>query len=550
MQEVAQHLREGRRFLRSGQWDEARRAYAAAAEAGGGAEAEEGLSWIAWYLDDGEAAVAGFERAYHAFREAGDRTGSARAAIWLAVSQLEFRGQFALASGWFERARRVLEDCARSPEHGWLALHQAAIALEGEGDAEAGRRIGAEVAQLGRSLARTDLELVAVAVEGLALVFQGDVEEGLRRLDQAAAAALSGELEEPVLAGWACCYVIYACEAVRAHERAEQWTRETQVLAERLRVRYLFRVCRIHLGGVLIGFGDWEEAERELSARTEELQATRPLQALEGLVRLGELRRRQGRHDEAAVLFARAEGHPQALLGEAALALVRGDPAAAADAVAAALRQVPEANLTARTAGLELLVEAHTALGDIARARATQAQLEAIAVRCGTAHMRAGVRYAAGLIAFAESDLTEARIAFEDAVGGYRRARSPFECVRARLALARVLVRAGRDEAGRRSAATARAEAENLGAAAEALRAAGLLAALDVRTLSADAGPLTRRECEILRLVAEGLTDGEIAARLVLSLHTVHRHMANIRTKLGSPSRAAAVAAATERGLI
>ena len=61
---------------------------------------------------------------------------------------------------------------------------------------------------------------------------------------------------------------------------------------------------------------------------------------------------------------------------------------------------------------------------------------------------------------------------------------------------------------------------------------------------------LSAREAEVLRLVAEGLSDGEIAARLIVSPHTVHRHVANIRTKLGHPSRAAAAADATRRGLI
>lgn len=61
---------------------------------------------------------------------------------------------------------------------------------------------------------------------------------------------------------------------------------------------------------------------------------------------------------------------------------------------------------------------------------------------------------------------------------------------------------------------------------------------------------LTSRETEILTLIASGLSDREIAERLVLSPHTVHRHVANVRTKLGLPTRAAAVAAAAKRGLI
>ena len=62
--------------------------------------------------------------------------------------------------------------------------------------------------------------------------------------------------------------------------------------------------------------------------------------------------------------------------------------------------------------------------------------------------------------------------------------------------------------------------------------------------------PLTRRESEVLRIVAEGLSDKEIAAKLVISEHTVHRHVSNIRTKLRVPSRSAAAAHAARLDLI
>lgn len=550
MPDTTAALKDARAALSGGEWERARAGFRSAAESGAGAEAAEGLGWVAWYLDEGDQAIAGFERAYHAFQEEGDPAGAARAGMWLAVSHLEFRGQFAVASGWFERAQRLLEGCGPCAEQGWLALHHSAIALEGEGDSATGRRVGAEVVELARALNRTDLELIGLAVEGLGLVFEGEVEAGLRRLDHAAAAAVGGVLGEPVFAGWACCYAIYACESVRDHDRAEQWSRETQALAERLRVRYLFRVCRMHLAGARIGFGAWDEAEVELRQRTAELEATRPLQAAEGLVRLGELRRRQGRTNEASALFAQAEGHPLALVGEAAIALEQRDAVTAKDQLAAALREVPEGNCTARAGPLELLVEAQVAVGDLVGAREAHAQLDAIAERCRTPHLRASARFTAGLIQLAERDLTEARIAFEDAVGGFRRARSPFECIRARLQLAQVLLTIGRVEAARRSADTARAEAERLGAAGQRVLADEMLAAVLRRAAPDDNGPLTPREREILGLVAEGLTDAQIADRLVLSLHTVHRHVANIRAKLRSPSRAAAVAAASERGLI
>ncbi len=96
------------------------------------------------------------------------------------------------------------------------------------------------------------------------------------------------------------------------------------------------------------------------------------------------------------------------------------------------------------------------------------------------------------------------------------------------------------------SAALARAVLEFLGVEDPEVELAGA-------EPPADAVPetdLSQRELEVLRLVALGLSDCEIAERLVLSPHTVHRHVANVRTKLRLPSRAAAAAHAARLGLI
>jgi DNA-binding NarL/FixJ family response regulator len=60
----------------------------------------------------------------------------------------------------------------------------------------------------------------------------------------------------------------------------------------------------------------------------------------------------------------------------------------------------------------------------------------------------------------------------------------------------------------------------------------------------------TPREVDVLKLVAQGLSNGAIARQLVFSEHTVHRHLANILRKLDLSSRAAAVALGTRAGLI
>ncbi|MDO8211043.1 alpha/beta fold hydrolase [Conexibacter sp. CPCC 206217] len=101
---------------------------------------------------------------------------------------------------------------------------------------------------------------------------------------------------------------------------------------------------------------------------------------------------------------------------------------------------------------------------------------------------------------------------------------------------------------------TGRAHLPWVGDARSVTRALRSFLAPDAAVKRADGEPaealLSRREREVLALVAEGLSELEIAEQLSVSRHTVHRHVANIRSKLGRPSRAAAVAEAARLGLI
>ena len=121
----------------------------------------------------------------------------------------------------------------------------------------------------------------------------------------------------------------------------------------------------------------------------------------------------------------------------------------------------------------------------------------------------------------------------EDAVDAFTRSGAPFEAAQARLALAASLAALGRAEAAERESAAAR----------ERLRELGAPAALPLPEL-------TPREREVLALLAEGLTNRGIAERLVVSEHTVHRHVTSILRKLDLPSRTAAAAVAVRSGLI
>lgn len=524
-------LSAGRAALARGAWEQARASFAAALAAEETAEALEGLSWAAWWVDDVEACFDLRERAYRRYREAGDRRGAARLALWLGDDYLEFRGEAAVAGGWTRRAARLLQELEPVPEHGWLAVFEAHAALGG-GDPAQARRLAGEARELGHRLGAVDLEMFALATEGAALVAEGEITDGMRRLDEAAAAALGGEFEDLRAAGWTCCYLIGACERVRDFGRAAQWCREVEAFSRRLDIRFVTGVCQTHHGAVLCWRGEWDEAERVLASALDELTTARPAWRSDAVVRLGELRRRQGRLDEALALFGEAERHPLAQLGRAELSLARGETDLARAALERLLRQIPDANPAARAGPVEALVRAEAAAGNHAAAAVHARDLRAIAEAIGTAPMLGAATFAEGVVAAATGDHAAARDRFDDAAEQFAAAGAPLEAARARRGLADALRALGRTEAAEHEAAAAGAAFDALGAA------------------SRRPGPLTPRELEVLRLVADGLGDRAIAERLTLSEHTVHRHVANIHAKLRCSSRAAAVALAHRQGLL
>jgi len=541
--------------LRRAEWEAAQDAFQAALHQEETPQAFEGLSWACWWLSDATTLFEARERAYQLYHQQADRRGAARLAIWIAHDHVEFRGQLAIANGWLQRARRHLEGLDDAPENGWLALLEGALAIEIIHDTTTARQLGAEAAAWGRRFNVIDLEAVGMALEGLALVSEGEIDGGTRLLDEAMTAVVGGEVEQLFSVGWIACYLIYACERIRDFDRAAQWCQKMAEFAERLRFHFWSGICRAHYAGVLTWRGHWSEAETELKLATQELQASRPPYMADSAVRLAELRRRQGRLDEAAALFTQSDGHPLALLGNAEIALTRDDPQEAEALLQRFLRQMPAENKSLRAPALALLVQTYLALGDEQQAAAALESLQAITTIVMTPLLQAATAYCQGLLAVAATDYQAASYQFEDAVALFHHNGVPYEAGRARIELGQVLYALNRLEAAQREAEMARQSLQNIGAEREAERAAALAQRITTTAPQPEPAvdkpsPFTAREVEVLRLVAEGLTDKEIAGHLTISEHTVHRHIANIMTKADAPSRAAAVAFAAKENLI
>jgi LuxR family transcriptional regulator, maltose regulon positive regulatory protein len=547
---VHELLSAGREALGRGEWEEARTRFEAAIAAGESAAAIEALAMAAWWLDDAPLTIDSRERAYRLYREQGDVYGAARMAIWLAWDYIAFRGEPAVANGWLQRAHRLVDGLDTAPEHGWLAIREAEIAFLLENDVPAARRLAGDARTIGKSLGDADIELLALALEGMALASEGKVGEGIRLLDEASAAAVAGEISELWAVGRACCYLITACERVRDFERASQWSERMLEFADRWRIPHLFAVCRAHYAAVLVWRGTWDEAEVEFEAAMREFAGSRPGMGFEAVVRLAELRRRQGRLEEASALFHEVEFHPFAQLGLAAVALDGGDAAHAVGIAERFLRQVGTENPLQRVAGLELLVRALVALSDGERARDSLSELQQLVAGVGTDPLRASALVAEGAVTAHEGDSETARLRYEDAVDLYHRSGAPFETARARIELARVLTTLGRHEAAAEQARAAHKAMRAMQAERDTEGAAELLRELDAAEERSAAPALTPRELEVLKLVAQGLSNPAIAERLVLSEHTVHRHLANILGKLDLPTRAAAAAWGARHGLV
>ncbi|MCC5859154.1 MAG: hypothetical protein JJT90_13420 [Ectothiorhodospiraceae bacterium] len=532
-------LHQGNRDLQRGDWSAARAAFKGALHARECAEAYEGLSWAALALDAGDEALWARQNAYRMYRKQDAPVSAARMAMWAGKDHEDFRGEMAVARGWRQRAHRLLKGRAMAPEHGWLALFDCWGALSEGEDPDHVQQCTRTALIVSEACDDPDLGVLALAMEGLALVSDGRVDDGMQRLDEAAAAVLGGELRQPIWELPVLCWLIFACERARDFGRAAEWCEMMRAAAERLEHTASQGICRAHYATLLVCRGRWREAESTLSEAKACFQASWPPQTAETTIRLGALRRRQGCLDEAEALMRPFQWHPLAMLGLAEVALDRGHLEDAADRVATYLRHIPASNRLGRAAALELQVRIDTATGDHVRAAQGAEELKAIASAVGTRPLQAAAHFAAGVLARAKGAMQHARVCLDDAVAAYERSDTPFEAAQARLELAAVLTALERPDRARAETVRAQRTLERLGARG-----------WREQTSTSGSPLLTPRQVEILRLVGQGMSDAEIASALSISAHTVHRHVANILLRLDAPTRAAAAKQAATAGLI
>jgi DNA-binding CsgD family transcriptional regulator len=483
------------------------------------------------------------ERAYVRYREIGDGASAARMAIWLATQHAALYGNDAVADGWLARADRLIAELGPCVAKGWLLHRRSRRATT----AAAAESLAGEALALALAHGDRELEVAALSQQGRARVAAGRPDEGFVCLDEAMAAATSGELQSPDTIATTCCDMIGVCERTMEIERASQWCQVTADYARRYTFKPLFAFCRVTYASLLISVGKWQEAEAELRSSLDAYRETMVQHVYHAAAKLAELRLLQGRDAEAEELLAEHTQNPHAVRAVAMLHLARGDAGSATRLLGKRLAGL-EHDLLASAPLLGLLVEAELAAGEVERASAAAARLAAVAGIVGRSAFTAAAAYAAALVAEARGHAT-AVDDFERAAQSFSALGMPLWDARARLGIARCL--AGENElAARGECRVATSILEELGARRDLDAGADLRARLGV---GARLGPrasttLTRREEEVLALLGLGLSNAKIGARLFISPKTVEHHVGHILDKLGLETRAAAAAYAVKAG--
>jgi ATP/maltotriose-dependent transcriptional regulator MalT len=218
------------------------------------------------------------------------------------------------------------------------------------------------------------------------------------------------------------------------------------------------------------------------------------------------------------------------------------------DAAEAAIRRVVDETTEplARASVLPAYVEILLALGETGEARSACRELEQRSSGLESGVLGALGAHARGAVTLAEGDARAALVPLRRAAQVWRELRAPYEGARARVLVGLACRALGDHDAAALELEAARDVFAELGAGPDLA---------DVKALAGpppdfDAQGLTPRELQVLRLVAEGKSNREIASALVISEHTVARHLQNIFAKLRVSSRTAASAFAFAHDLV
>lgn len=485
-----------------------------------------------WWLGRIEDNLRLGAAAYDAFLAESRSADAARIAMGLGIFHWA-RGDEPQGAGWLGRAGRLAGGIPECPVHGYLLSFTGVEASLLAGNLAAALDAARRVQDLGRRVDAPDVVAVGMNGEGRALLRAGHVVDGLALLDEAMVTVLDGRLT-PFIAGTLYCHTIAACHEVADVRRMTRWTD----LAERWLATFpeavFFRgLCAVHRAQLLLLRGEWAEAEQLALRVVVDLDANRIDYAAEAWYVVAEARRL--RRDPGAVDAydeAHARGRdPQP--GRALLQLQKGDAAGAATSVRSAVAAAG-ADPLSRAPLCAAMVEIAIAAGRLDDAVASASELEVTVATYATSGLRAMAAAARGAVLLARGRAEEALPVLREACRRWHELGAAYDAAGTCLRLAEAY----------------RALGDAVSAAAEVERARSTYERLGVHpTLWASPDGLTRRECEVLALVADGGSNRQIGEVLHISDRTVARHLTNIFHKIGVASRTQAARYAIDRGM-
>lgn len=500
-------------------------------------EVLDGLADAHWWCGDVAAAIEARELAVGRWRTVGGLDRAVRDAVWIAIEYADALGHDAASEGWFARARTMADGTTSGGASGWIALGRAALAVDPTEQAES----AACALDAARADGDAELEVLALARLGWARVAAGQLDAGIAVFDEAMATATAADFDHVSALGDLCCQLARATELAGERGRFASWLEVVRRVNSEQGYPPLAAFCATCCAELHSVDGNWQAAEEHLRLGIDRLQGTgHRARCGPPVAKLAELLVLQGRLEEAAEVLG-GDDTDSTLVARARLALARGEPDIA--------RALAERWIRRRGEGL-LAVGALSVLGRAAIADHDRAAVDAAVDRIATIASISGNRRAAGLAALLEGDAAldagdreTAAAAFERALDHYAGLDGLLDVAHAHLGFAEA-TKTERPAVARVEATVALAGFEAAGASRMADLARALLRELGDRSHVGRkaAGMLTDRELDILRLVARGLTNAEIAARLFISVKTAGNHVSNILPKIGARSRTEAAA--------
>lgn len=425
------------------------------------AEGLEMLADAAWWMAQPGDALAARERAFAAYVAAGNKRRAAGVALRLTQDNAN-KLALAAAQAWYARAQQLVEDDQDSVEFGYMLFVGFLIGPPTPDLAET-VALGKRIADIGKRHNDRDLQAMASIAQGTALVAHGDIAAGFAHLDEAAVAAVAGELDI-WYTGWIYCTTIGACRELADYRRANEWTEATTRWCERESITGFPGICRVYRAEIVALRGAWAQAEQEARRASEELQRY-DLGMSAGLAfyDIGEIRMRMGDLPAAKDAFRRA--HEMGVVPEPGMSLVHlaeGDVATAGSSLRRAL-----ANETGQFTRARLLpaeVEVALALGDPDRARVASTELDQIARSFGTPAMQAIASSSRAAVQLADGDAVAAEATLRSALRQWLELGFPYEVARTRVELAAAYRKQGDAAAATLELEAARSTFERLGA--------------------------------------------------------------------------------------